>query len=345
MTDFEKKNTLGFIWTDTDGFEWIPVPSSDAFRNSHTDSFLNTGTDFFRSLEESLDRWEDSLDDQWEDTTEVLFKDTLDVAWGDTSDVVWFEGPGDQWEDIPEDPQIRVETPQISPVSGEYLESQLITITIGTPDATIYYTEDGSIPTELSTEYTAPFSLLDNKTIKAVGIKIGYRDSLIAEAVYTVTGTVVTPVIVPVSGGWPASTQITITTETPTANIYYTEDGSTPSASSILYTGSFTLTAAKTIKAIGIKDNFTDSGIVTEVYTIDGANVGDTLSTDNGIWLWNPSSYTYQWTRDTINITDATEQTYLIVLADSGTTLECKVTAINSQGSTEQLTSNSVVVV
>jgi hypothetical protein len=63
----------------------------------------------------------------------------------------------------------------------------------------------------------------------------------------------VTPVVSPFGGRFPSgSVLVTITSATREASIYYTTDGSTPTTSSTLYTGPFTLTIGtnKTVKAI-----------------------------------------------------------------------------------------------
>lgn len=51
------------------------------------------------------------------------------------------------------------------------------------------------------------------------------------------------------------------------AKIYYTNDGTTPTAASTLYTAAITLTGTKTIKAIAIRDNYTNSDVVSVTYT------------------------------------------------------------------------------
>ena len=51
------------------------------------------------------------------------------------------------------------------------------------------------------------------------------------------------------------------------AKIYYTDDGNTPTTSSTLYTEPITLTATKTIKAIAVRDNYTNSDVVSVTYT------------------------------------------------------------------------------
>ena len=77
-----------------------------------------------------------------------------------------------------------------------------------------------------------------------------------------------TPVILPTSGAYQASQSISMSCTTSGADIYYTDDGSTPDATDMLYSAPFTLDSAKTIKAIGIKSGLTDSDIVAEIYTI-----------------------------------------------------------------------------
>lgn len=78
-----------------------------------------------------------------------------------------------------------VEKPVISPNSGMLTSATPITITCATSGASIYYTTDGTIPTESSTLYTAPFTLSSTATIKAKAFKANTQSSLIAIAEYT----------------------------------------------------------------------------------------------------------------------------------------------------------------
>lgn len=61
-------------------------------------------------------------------------------------------------------------------------------------------------------------------------------------------------------------------------------------------------------------------------------NLGDLLTTTDGEWTGPAISYTYQWTRDGVDILGATANTHTIVLADLGTDLNCAVTAANACG-------------
>lgn len=72
------------------------------------------------------------------------------------------------------------------------------------------------------------------------------------------TPTVTAPVI---NGSNPfaESTSVSITCSTAGASIYYTVDGSTPSAASTAYTEALTLTDTTTVKAIAVKDGVSSS--------------------------------------------------------------------------------------
>ena len=65
---------------------------------------------------------------------------------------------------------VTVAAPTISPEQGDYFGTQTISINCVTKDAVIYYTTDGSTPTEESTQYTEPFTIDTNTVVKAIAI-------------------------------------------------------------------------------------------------------------------------------------------------------------------------------
>ena len=85
-------------------------------------------------------------------------------------------------------------TPTFNPAAGTYTEAQEVTINCGTPDATIYYTLDGSNPTVDSDVYSEPIVISETTTVKAMAAKEGFDNSSIATATYTIqdTPTVIT---------------------------------------------------------------------------------------------------------------------------------------------------------
>lgn len=78
-------------------------------------------------------------------------------------------------------------TPVITPAAGSYVGAQTIAISDSAPGATIYYTQDGSAPTNGSTLYTGPFSISTSQTVKAIAAVSGSLNSLVASAAYTIT--------------------------------------------------------------------------------------------------------------------------------------------------------------
>ncbi len=77
-----------------------------------------------------------------------------------------------------------VAPPTISPNGGTFYPTQKITLHTPTSGATIYYTTDGSDPTNHSTVYTGPFTLSNSATVKAKATKPGLSDSAIVSATF-----------------------------------------------------------------------------------------------------------------------------------------------------------------
>ena len=160
-----------------------------------------------------------------------------------------------------------VDTPTFSPAAGPVERNTKVTIS-STDGATIYYTTDGSEPTTSSSVYSVAITIDAAKTIKAFAVKSGLTDSEVATAAYTIAK-VATPTFDPAAGEVDKDYEITISCETADATIYYTTDGSTPTASSTAYDPASkpTIDDDKTIKAIAIKANYIDSDVSSASYT------------------------------------------------------------------------------
>lgn len=89
-----------------------------------------------------------------------------------------------------------VKTPVISPAKYELKDNDKVSITSETPDAKIYYTLDGTDPTEESVLYEGPFDFTGDVTVKAIAYADDMLPSEIAEKKYHVfdpTCNVITP--------------------------------------------------------------------------------------------------------------------------------------------------------
>lgn len=72
------------------------------------------------------------------------------------------------------------------------------------------------------------------------------------------------------------------------------------------------------------------------------AEIGETVSSSTGTWTGVPTpTFAYQWRRNGSNILSATTASYTIQAEDEGDSIDCRVTATNSQGSAS-VNSNSI---
>ena len=96
------------------------------------------------------------------------------------------------------------------------------------------------------------------------------KDSSVATTNYVINvPTVATPTFSPSAGAVDKGTHVTITCATEGATIHYTTNGDTPTSESPVYDGNpIEITAAITLKAIGIANEMLDSDVATAAYTI-----------------------------------------------------------------------------
>lgn len=79
---------------------------------------------------------------------------------------------------------VTVAKPVITPDGGTFSEPQEVTITAG-EGCTIYYTLDGSDPTDASTQYTAPITISESCTVKAIAYNDDDNASKVVSADFT----------------------------------------------------------------------------------------------------------------------------------------------------------------
>ena len=93
--------------------------------------------------------------------------------------------------------------------------------------------------------------------------------------------TVSTPTFSLASGTYATAQTVTISCATSGATIYYTTDGTTPSASSTEYNAAITISETTTLKAIAIKDG-TSSSVASATYTINTGGGDEPTPSGNG---------------------------------------------------------------
>ena len=163
----------------------------------------------------------------------------------------------------------KVSTPYISVPTGTYNSQQTVSIYCSNAsDATIYYTTDGSDPSTSDTRivYNGPFTVLKTTTIKAYAECENMYSSDIAESIITLK--TATPTFTPVGGTYTSEQNVTITSETEDAKIYYTIDGTEPTTSSSTYSGSINVSETTTIKALAVYGEMENSDVASATFTI-----------------------------------------------------------------------------
>ena len=159
--------------------------------------------------------------------------------------------------------------PVFSPAAGAYSAGVQVTITSGTPGASIFYTTDGSNPTSGSTLYSGPVTVTDTTTINAIAISEGFLQSTVSSATYTIQDQTAPPDVSPAAGTYTSAQTVQLSDTSPTPTIYYTTNGTVPTHSSTKYTAPISVTATTTITAIASSPGLNDSPAVATTFTIN----------------------------------------------------------------------------
>ncbi|MBR2101408.1 MAG: chitobiase/beta-hexosaminidase C-terminal domain-containing protein [Prevotella sp.] len=164
---------------------------------------------------------------------------------------------------------LKPQTPYINVQTGTYNNPQNVSIYCNGPNgAVIYYTTDGSDPTSSPTRihYSGSFTISANTTIKAVAEYGEFDTSDMAQS--DISLEVGTPTFSPAGGTYTSTQSVSITSATPNATIHYTLDGTTPTASSPVYSSPLSIAETTTVKAIAMFGEMTPSEVAEATYTI-----------------------------------------------------------------------------
>ena len=206
--------------------------------------------------------------------------------------------------------QQQVATPTFSPGGGTYTGSVTVTISDATSGATIHYTTDGSTPTTSSAVYSGALTFTQTTTLKAMAAASGMTNSAAASATYTVQQQqVAVPTFSPGGGRYTGSVTVTISDATSGATIYYTTDGSTPTAFSAVYSGALTFTQTTTLKAMAAASGMGNSGVTSATYTVLQPAATPTFSPGGGTYTGLV----------TVTISDATSGATIYYTTDGST--------------------------
>ena len=163
-----------------------------------------------------------------------------------------------------------------------------VTMATTTEGAVIYYTTDGTIPTEKSTKYSEPVEFTKDATVKAVAIKAGLENSPVSVATVSIKEKTITETKIEyvdktycsavtfTSEATEDGVKVTMATTTEDAAIYYTIDGTAPTVESTKYSEPVEFTKDATVKAIAIKTGIENSPVSVAAVSIKEKKIVET---------------------------------------------------------------------
>ncbi len=230
----------------------IPLEPSETYRSVVIDLYANSET------------WADWVGDS--NFTLQFFYDGAEPTAISILEVSFHETEAGANRQKVADPSASVST------SEKYTEEISVELTTATEGAKLYYTTDGSTPSAGNgTLYSGAIRISCDTVLKVIAVKDGFVDSSVMVFDYKVTLTVAQPNPSLAGGKYEGNQTVTITCATEGAKLYYTLDGSTPTAENgTLYTGPITLTKSCILKVVAVMDGRADSKVVSRTYNITG---------------------------------------------------------------------------
>lgn len=151
---------------------------------------------------------------------------------------------------------------------GNFVGSQIVEISCDTEGAEIFYTTDGTEPTEDSEAYTESFEITETTTVKAIAVNEAGA-STVAEATYTRVAAA-PEISVNGDGSSESSIEVTITAAEGT-EAYYTLNGKTPTDKSDKCPETLTLKADATLKVIAFEGTKYKSSVVEQEFKLQSS--------------------------------------------------------------------------
>lgn len=161
-----------------------------------------------------------------------------------------------------------VATPVFFPLGGTYSNPVYVAISDSTANTAIYYTTNGKAPTTASTRYTGPIEVSATETVQAIAVS-GANISLVGSASYTITAGVTAPATISTVPAQNGAVIVTLRSNSPGAQIYYTMDGSDPGTSSAVYLAPFLVASNLTVKTIAVASGDANSPVTEQTFDAD----------------------------------------------------------------------------
>jgi hypothetical protein len=161
-------------------------------------------------------------------------------------------------------------------------------------------TASGSVDARSFQLYGYQFPIDPTKTLQSLALPANRNVVVLSLTVATALATTATPTFSPLPGTFAVPQSVALSDTTPGASIYYTRDGTTPSAASARYAGPISVSATTTLKAIALASGYSPSAIAAGTFTISAPAVDVALGTAaNVVGLANGGSPVPQGGLDT----------------------------------------------
>ncbi len=198
-----------------------------------------------------------------------------------------------------------------SPTAGP--QGTQVTISGTNLDAATTFAFDGRVAQVISTSSTEAVVAVPSGASSGhitASTQVGMVATSSTNFTFT-TSTTAAPTFSPAAGTYTSAQSVTLSDATSGATIHYTTNGSTPTASSAVYTSPLPVSATTTIMAMATSSTLANSPVSSATYTI---NLVSQVATPS----FSPSAGTYS-TVQSVTITDATSGATIFYTTDGST--------------------------
>ena len=211
-----------------------------------------------------------------------------------------------------------------------------VTMATTTEGAVIYYTTDGTLPTEKSTKYSEAVEFTKDATVKAIAIKEGIENSPVSVATVSIKEKTITETKIEyvdknycsavtfTSEATADGVKVTMATTTEGAVIYYTTDGTLPTKESTESSKAVEFTKDATVKAIAIKEGIENSPVSVATVSIKEKMITETKIEYVDKTYCSAVTFTSEATADGVKVTMATTTEGAVIYYTTDGTLPTK---------------------